>query len=150
MKKFLILILLLISCNQHTPVASKSRLELVKDTPYRILDVPQELKDHLFATGQIIWDMVDSLDPYLGYLIKIKSNNKLELVKSSSSIDNLKNESSELWRKKDFVCTALVYQSYSIDATTEESKKFFVIEIEHTDLTGTITYLSHSTKMGSQ
>ena len=137
MKKLLLLTIVLISCTQHHPNNSKSRIELIKDVPYRTLNIPQDLNDQLFITGHLIWEMVDSIDLNLGYLIKVKSKNKIELIKSSQSIDSLKNESYELWRKRDFVCTALVYQSYSINAETQETNKFFVIEIEHEDLTGT-------------
>jgi hypothetical protein len=137
MKKILILMIVLIGCTQNHPNNSKSRIELVKDTPYRILNVPQNVKDQLLAKGHLIWEMVDSMDLNLGYLIKVKDDDKIEVVKSDHSLDNLKKESYELWRKKDFICTALVYQSSSINAETQESNKFFVIEIEHPDLTGT-------------
>jgi hypothetical protein len=137
MKKTLILLIVLISCTQNHPDNSKSRIELVKDTRYRILDFPQNLKDQLFVMGHLIWEKVDSLDSNLGYMIKVKNNNKVVVIKSSQSIESLKTESYELWRKKDFVCTALVYQSHSINAETQESIKFFVIEIEHPELTGT-------------
>ena len=137
MKKILILVIVLIGCTQNHPDNSKSRIELVKDTPYRILNVSQNLKDQLLANGHLIWVMFDSIDSNLGYLIKVKNGNKIEVIKFAQSIDNLKKESYELWRKKDFVCTALVYQSSSINAETQDSTQFFVIEIEHPDLTGT-------------
>ncbi|HCT30066.1 MAG TPA: hypothetical protein DIW31_04910 [Bacteroidales bacterium] len=101
------------------------------------MDVTPELKTKLIDIGELIWKSYITSN-YSACLFKIKSDSIVELIDTSfNDIIKLRFESYELWKNKDFKFTALVYKSSSINSITLNTRDFYVVEIEHEELTGT-------------
>lgn len=146
MKYLFVILIILFSCAQNTAIDnSKSRIERVKDLSYRNMFVSDDLIEQLLEDGIIIWEMVSPIDEEV-YIIKGKEDDKFELYKIDENLEKLRNIFYELWRKKDFEFTALIYQSSSVNYETQEERAFFVIEIEHEKLTGTFYIFVDSEK----
>lgn len=126
----------------------KTRLDIVNEMSYRALSVPSDLDSILLQEAHSIWNFISDYDLSKAQLLKVNNTNDISVVNPSlPTIIDLRNKSFELWKTKDFVLTALVYRSSSIDAVTGEENAFFVIEIEHEKLTGTYYIFIPSNKI---
>lgn len=138
MMKILFLCTLAFGCNQSANVDSGSRLERVNSLSYRSLTITKELAQQLHVDCKRILNQVSKLEKEPGVLFKVNESGEIDIIKPSyTSIEDLRNHSYEMWRTKDFEYTALVYQSTSLNADTQQPTLFTVIEIEHEKLTGT-------------
>lgn len=146
MKNIIILILpVLVFTYCHSKVQKgESRLELVKKTPYRSLNVPDELKERFVSLLETVLPLASKNDSSV-FLYVVTANNSLHNIPiPTTDLEKVRSFSYNLWKNKNFVGIFLVYISHTKNVTSEEISRFIVVEIEHELFTGTL-FLFYST-----
>lgn len=135
----LTLLIILQGCSEEQRVKTYSRVEQVKQLPFRSLNVTDSLSNELLEVGHYLWDLFEKSAIEEGLIILIdEESNKLEIVDIQiQEISDMRRENSELWRGREIVLSALLYKSSSVGVHSREIREFYVIEIEHERLTGT-------------
>ena len=125
----------------------KSRLERIKDKPYRNLEIPKVVEN------EIIKDILNLLDQGLisfdMQLFEKTSQGINEIEGKWESLRLLKKDSYERWRSNKILSTLVAYQSLSQNALTQEIDSVYVVEIEHRSLTGTCRMIFKTAKPDS-
>jgi len=132
------------SCSQkRADKENLTREERIKGTMYRNLDGSESQKDSIKNDVRLICikfeNEIKSSKHLLLGIKKLKNGEFIEFKEKWNSLDDLKNNLNEIWRKKDFVATIAVYNSSSLSAQNGATKEKIVIQIENEEFTGTWT-----------
>jgi hypothetical protein len=115
---------------------SKSRLDLVKEIPFKNQLISEDVKGKLKNDIQKALDKCNGLDSIR--LFFISDQGELKEVDSSWRDGTEAIRSSyEIWRKNRLESTIVIYPSFSQNAITGDIKEIFIVEMEYYALSGT-------------
>jgi hypothetical protein len=113
-----------------------SRIERIEALPHRNLQLTPNQQNTINDYIQEVLNRTKSLAQLKLYYAT--DNGKIvEMRKRWESANQLIKTSYEVWREIDILMTIAVYPAFSTDATTGDQRTFYIVEVEHRDLTGT-------------
>lgn len=135
---FISLVMVLSSCVKRKDAQyRKSRTERVAELPYRTLSLSNQDRTKLFGIGELIWENFKNKNTEGSAVFSMNTNKQYREIFSNKDMQELRDESNNLWKKDELVWSAIIYESSSIHAQTNAEKLLFVIEIEYHEITGT-------------
>ena len=148
MKHLYLICLILVGCNgcnqsaqqeshQNSSIGGKSRLEQVKDLPYRNMNLAEAVEQEIRKDFSEVLKMLD-LENKDQFFWKSDANEIYEVEHNRTSANGLINFAYNFWENDSVRYTWVALLSESVNADTEEADTNIVNLIEHKDLTGTI------------
>jgi hypothetical protein len=123
--------------NQISNTLLKSRIDLVNELPYRNMGISSTVENEIVEDILLILPLIDTSESFQMFWKSWKDSIQEEKVKCRS-FKQLINYSYNFWKEEEVNYTCIAYPSSSEYAITGDIDSFYVFEIEHKALTGTV------------